>query len=76
MSDIRQIDDKTFTIDVETDIISLFVWLETKDIPGQFSDNGFLLVTAKTSVNFTAAVPTALGDLQDSLTITNLKDFS
>ena len=64
----------TFQVEITTDRVALFVWLEANDIAGQFSDNGFLLVTATRKVEFIANQDVTSDDLKDSITIMSLAD--
>ncbi|KAM9330489.1 beta-mannosidase [Gastrophryne carolinensis] len=52
-----------------------FVWLDVGDIPGRFSDNGFLLTDPKTLVYFYAWKPTTVEKLEKMLHITTLRDI-
>ncbi|XP_031328549.1 beta-mannosidase-like [Photinus pyralis] len=73
---VRQIDriGKEFEILIETDVIALFVWLETTNVQGRFSDNGFLQVTTKRTVTFFPLRTVLIGDLENALVVTNLLD--
>jgi beta-mannosidase len=65
---------KVFEVVVSTDAVALFVWLDSHDIRGRFSENGFLHVLPTKTVVFTADDVTTLDDLTASLTITHLRD--
>lgn len=58
---------------VKTDAVAMFVWLET-ELPGVFSDNGFLMAQEEAQVYFYAANEVTLEDLSSSLTIKSLTD--
>lgn len=63
----------TFTVTVNSDAVALFVWLET-DVPGAFSQNGFVMTQSDIEVSFYAAQETTNEQLQSSLTVMSLKD--
>ncbi|CAN2388937.1 Mannosidase, partial [Pristimantis euphronides] len=52
-----------------------FVWLDVWDIPGRFSDNGFLLTEEKMVIYFYPWVPTTISDLKKSLHISTIRDI-
>lgn len=64
-----------FEIQLKTDRIALFVWLEAHNIPGHFSSNGFLLVKPNITVNFVAKHSVSVQQLHNALTIFSLADF-
>jgi beta-mannosidase len=64
----------TFDITIETNRIALFVWLEANDVPGEFTDNGFLLVTQIQKVEFTAKKEVTSEQLKGNITIVSLAD--
>lgn len=53
--------------------MALFVWLETNH-PGVFSDNGFLMTSEETQVDFFASEEVTVEELQASMTIKSLTD--
>ncbi|KAK9719277.1 Mannosidase Ig/CBM-like domain [Popillia japonica] len=65
---------KMFKISIKTDGIALFVWLDSGDIRGLFSSNGFVLVRTKKTVKFIAENVTSSDNLLQALTITHVKD--
>ncbi|RZC37542.1 hypothetical protein BDFB_012353 [Asbolus verrucosus] len=67
-------DGKSFEIVVTTDVNALFVWLDSHDIIGRFSENGFLQVLPSKTITFTANAPVSLELLSQTLTITHLRD--
>jgi beta-mannosidase len=64
----------TFEIDIRTDRVALFVWLEANDVAGQFSDNGFLLVTPNRTIEFVAKDDVTSDKLKQAITIVSLAD--
>uniref|UniRef100_V5GTZ4 Beta-mannosidase B n=1 Tax=Anoplophora glabripennis TaxID=217634 RepID=V5GTZ4_ANOGL len=70
----KQSDEGIYEIEITTDNIALFVWLDTNKIKGRFSDNGFLQVNESRKVYFYSEEETTAEDLQKDLTITNLLD--
>lgn len=56
---------------VNSDAVALFVWLET-DVPGVFSQNGFVMTQSDMEVFFYAAQETTNEVLQASLTVMSL----
>ncbi|KAI4469189.1 beta-mannosidase [Holotrichia oblita] len=65
---------KIFEIDIKTDSIALFVWLDSGNIRGLFSSNGFVLVRTRKTVRFIAEDVIKSQDLLQALTITHAKD--
>ncbi|XP_045108284.1 beta-mannosidase-like isoform X2 [Portunus trituberculatus] len=63
----------TFSVNVKTDSVALFVWLET-ELPGVFSDNGFLMAQEEAQVHFYAVKKITVEDLKSSLTVKSLTD--
>ncbi|XP_057669222.1 beta-mannosidase-like isoform X1 [Diorhabda carinulata] len=73
IDDIRKISDAgVFIIEISTDQIALFVWLESLDIRGNFSENGFLMVQPKRVVFFNSEEQTSTEYLLKTITITHL----
>lgn len=70
----KQSDEGIYEIEITTDNIALFVWLDTNKIKGRFSENGFLQVTGKRNIYFYSEEETTADDLLKDLTITNLLD--
>nr|CAD7448136.1 unnamed protein product [Timema bartmani] len=60
------------TVQLTTDNIALFVWLEVAGIQGQFSDNGFHMVTPYKNITFRGERAVASNDLLAAITITTL----
>nr|CAD7426538.1 unnamed protein product [Timema monikensis] len=60
------------TVQLTTDNIALFVWLEVAGIQGQFSDNGFHMVTPYKNITFRGERAVASHDLLAAITITTL----
>ncbi|CAG9863674.1 unnamed protein product [Phyllotreta striolata] len=54
INSIKQIYDKIFDIELTSDKIALFVWLENLQVEGRFSDNGFIINQPTQHVYFTA----------------------
>ncbi|XP_028251213.1 beta-mannosidase [Parambassis ranga] len=69
-----QQDESSFTINLHSDSVAPFVWLDVGNIPGRFSSNGFLMVSKNRTVSFSAWRPTSVAELTASLTITSLRD--
>ncbi|KAJ6668857.1 hypothetical protein lerEdw1_012343 [Lerista edwardsae] len=65
-----------FRIVLETTAIAPFVWLDAGNIPGRFSDNGFLLAEKQKVILFVPWETTCVKELQDSLSLTSLTDIS
>ncbi|KAK8396338.1 hypothetical protein O3P69_005403 [Scylla paramamosain] len=63
----------SFNVSVKTDTVALFVWLET-ELPGVFSDNGFLMAQEEAQVYFYAVKKITVEDLKSSLTVKSLTD--
>ncbi|XP_070547224.1 beta-mannosidase-like [Ptychodera flava] len=69
VTQVKQHGDKIFDIELKTDGITTFTWLEALGIAGRFSDNGFLMTTPSTTISFYAWQKTTATDLQKSLTV-------
>ncbi|XP_022913917.2 beta-mannosidase [Onthophagus taurus] len=67
-------DGTEYDIQVITDGIALFVWLEVDKIKGIFSDNGFMMITKATVVKFYPNAPTSLDEIKNYVTVTHLTD--
>ncbi|XP_048365176.1 beta-mannosidase isoform X2 [Sphaerodactylus townsendi] len=65
-----------FRLILETTAVAPFVWLDAGDIPGTFSDNGFLLAEKKMTVLFHPWEGTSVAELNKSLSLTSLTDIS
>ena len=63
-----------FDVVVTTDVVALFVWLDSHRIIGTFSANGFLHVLPSRTVHFTANEATTVEALTAELTVTHLRD--
>ncbi|KAF5301663.1 hypothetical protein FQA39_LY10710 [Lamprigera yunnana] len=76
IANVTQVDaiGKHFEIEVCTDVVTLFVWLEVKAVHGIFSDNGFLQVTAHKVIDFFPVLAVNIDTLIKSLTVTHLLD--
>ncbi|KAF3845161.1 hypothetical protein F7725_008324 [Dissostichus mawsoni] len=69
-----QEDKSLLTITLHSFAVAPFVWLDVGNIPGRFSSNGFLMLSANTTVSFNAWRPTSAAELSKVLTITSLAD--
>ncbi|GBM74427.1 Beta-mannosidase [Araneus ventricosus] len=69
-----EVSDFTFNISLNTNAIAPFVWLEVGNIPGRFSDNGFLLISETMNVSFFSKEPTKIADITNNLNVMSLKD--
>ncbi|XP_053317515.1 beta-mannosidase isoform X2 [Spea bombifrons] len=67
-------ENKVYVFTLVTSSLAPFVWLDVWDVPGRFSDNGFLLVEEKTTVYFYPWVETTIEELKKSLRVTTLRD--
>lgn len=65
---------KEFAVTVTTDVVTLFVWLDSSAVRGRFSENGFLLVQATKTVSFYAEEAITTQVLSGSLQVVNLLD--
>ncbi|CAH1988660.1 unnamed protein product [Acanthoscelides obtectus] len=66
----------TFSIELTTDNVALFVWLDSGKIPGRFSENGFLQVVKKFTLFFYSQIETSQDELSKELTITSVDHYS
>lgn len=69
ITEVTQISGHTFSIALSTTAIAPFVWLETGQVMGRFSDNGFLLLQPATSVLFYAWQDVTVDMLRNSLSV-------
>nr|XP_028599354.1 beta-mannosidase isoform X3 [Podarcis muralis] len=65
-----------FQIILEATAIAPFVWLDAGNIPGRFSDNGFLLTEKRRVILFYPWETTSAKELEKSLSLTSLTDIS
>nr|XP_008527178.1 PREDICTED: beta-mannosidase isoform X2 [Equus przewalskii] len=65
----------TFVFDLETSAVAPFVWLDVGNIPGRFSDNGFLMTGKTRTVLFYPWKPTSKSELERSFQVTSLTDI-
>lgn len=63
-----------FIFTLHSNAVAPFVWLDVGDLPGRFSNNGFLMVSRNKTVSFNAWRPTSITELTASLTVTSLTD--
>ncbi|XP_066254951.1 beta-mannosidase-like [Euwallacea similis] len=63
-----------YDITLNSSNVALFVWLDSHEIIGTFSENGFLQIEAKREVTFKSEQDTTLEDLKAALTVTHLQD--
>ncbi|MEE6460575.1 hypothetical protein FKM82_001012 [Ascaphus truei] len=66
---------EVYVFDLGTVGIAPFVWLDVWNIPGRFSDNGFLLTEETKTVYFYAWGSTTVDELQKALNVTSLRDI-
>ena len=73
---IRQVDTqaKKFEISIQADGVSLFVWLDSHQIQGRFSENGFAQIGPTKNVSFQAEEATSVAELETVLTIVHLNN--
>ncbi|XP_050296172.1 beta-mannosidase-like [Anthonomus grandis grandis] len=74
ISDVKKSGTKTFVVTVTTDNIALFVWLDSHNVRGTFSENGFLLTQSNRTVTFKSNDDVTLEALKNALSVTHLKD--
>ncbi|XP_029452909.1 beta-mannosidase isoform X2 [Rhinatrema bivittatum] len=61
-----------YAVIVQTTAVAPYVWLDVGDIPGRFSDNGFLMIEKMKVVIFFPWKPTSVSVLTASLHVTSL----
>jgi beta-mannosidase len=68
----------TFSFTIEADTVALFVTLNIKDvhIRGAFSENGFMMTSARKTVEFTYKTPMTLSEFQRDLEFWSLYDLT
>lgn len=66
--------DGTFTVQLSSTSIALFVWLDTGLIEGRFSDNGFLMTEPSRDLVFYPWQNVSVVDLKTNLTAMSLAD--
>lgn len=76
ISSVIQIDDKgtKFEITVTSTGISLFVWLDSHQIRGQFSENGFAQLVPTKAITFQSETITSVAILENVITVTHLNN--
>lgn len=75
ISDVTQDSRYHFTLQLSSDHIAAFVWLEAYGIRGRFSDNGFLMYSSPVNLTFFAWDDVTLESLKKSLTVRSLMDI-
>uniref|UniRef100_A0A671DQD4 Beta-mannosidase n=1 Tax=Rhinolophus ferrumequinum TaxID=59479 RepID=A0A671DQD4_RHIFE len=65
----------TFVFDLETSAVAPFVWLDVGNVPGRFSDNGFLMTEKTRTIFFYPWKPTSMSELEQSFRVTSLTDI-
>uniref|UniRef100_A0A2D4G0P3 Beta-mannosidase Ig-fold domain-containing protein n=2 Tax=Micrurus corallinus TaxID=54390 RepID=A0A2D4G0P3_MICCO len=65
-----------FQFALEATAIAPFVWLDVGNIPGRFSDNGFLLTEKQRLIFFYPWETTNVKELEKSFSLTSLTDIS
>lgn len=65
----------TFVFDLETSAVAPFVWLDVGNVPGRFSDNGFLMTEKTQTIFFYPWKPTSKSELEQSFRVTSLTDI-
>ncbi|XP_060593754.1 beta-mannosidase-like [Ruditapes philippinarum] len=68
-------DDNVFELQLRTDAVAPFVWLEARGIKGRFSDNGFLMFLPQKTILFYAWETTDADILKERVTIKSLMDI-
>ncbi|XP_066254950.1 beta-mannosidase-like [Euwallacea similis] len=71
---VTQSSPKFYNVTVTSNNIALFVWLDSQEIIGTFSQNGFLQIEEKKIVTFKSDQDTTLDDVKMALSVTHLKD--
>lgn len=66
---------ETYDVVLRTTAVAPFVWLDVGDIPGRFSDNGFLMTEKERAVVFYPWERTSVSQLNHTLSITTLMDI-
>lgn len=66
-------DNKHLHVMLKTDAVTAFVWLDVPNIPGHFSQNGFLLVTPEITITFYSYHPVGVTVFKDALEIKALQ---
>ncbi|KYB26528.1 beta-mannosidase [Tribolium castaneum] len=76
ITSVIQVDDKgvKFEITLTADGISLFVWLDSHRVRGQFSENGFAQVVPTKAVTFQSETITSVATLENVITVNHLNN--
>ena len=64
-----------YEIDLKSEAIAPFVWLEARGIKGRFSDNGFLMTGTHRKVTFYSWDEVSVESLRQSLSVRSLMDM-
>lgn len=67
---------KRFHIILKTDAVTAFVWLDASNLPGHFSQNGFLLVTPEIEITFYSSHPVGVTAFKNALQIKALQNIN
>ncbi|XP_014205962.1 beta-mannosidase [Copidosoma floridanum] len=68
--------ERDFEVEVMSNNLALFVWLELGNIPGQFSENGFHVLNHKKTIHFHSSQPVAAQEVTKNLVVTSLSRIS
>ncbi|XP_041374637.1 beta-mannosidase-like [Gigantopelta aegis] len=71
---VTQTSPTEFEIILSSNRIAPYVWLDAYKVKGRFSDNGFLMMKARTSVKYTSWEPVELIKFTQSLSVKSLLD--
>lgn len=74
ITDVSSPTPKTFVIQLSTDTIAPFVWLNAEGIKGEFSRNGFFMVDSSANIDFLAVDDIDINVLKNKLSIRSLMD--
>ena len=73
--ELKSDSENVFEIQLKTDGVAAFVWLDAGDIFGYFSSNGFLMVSPTASIEFTTYTNITNEQVREALSVVSLADF-
>lgn len=75
VTSVKAIGSKMFEVDLKTDAIAAFVWLQVHGIQGYFSDNGFFMLQANIAISFYSQDETSATDIERGIAVRSLMDM-
>ena len=72
---VTKIDNLRYGVDLKSDAVAPFVWLEARGVPGWFSDNGFMMMHDRKMLVFNAWEDVEVETVRASMRVRSLMDM-